>query len=584
MNRRDRAEQWTQALTVVLLAGVCAWVWADAPRLTAEPDRYSLTQEDVVKVSVTLESDVTDAAPTLEFDPGPDFDLTSRAQSTEFTAGGWGVVSRSRWELVLHPLKPGTLELPPVRVRLKGRTLTARPGRVTVTASGAGGGLEPQSPAPGGGGRPFTGAPEFAIVCEPDRREVFVGEPVLMTIWYYMRVQVLGRDLPGAEPPKAPGFVTVELPRSRRETTIVGGLEYERFGRRWAMTPTEPGDQIVRSSPERLRLDIGGEREYVSNPVRIRVKPRPEPPAGQTFSGLVGNFMAQLATSTAHVKAGEPLTAKLIVDGTGGLATFKPPALQVPPGTTVSQGEMKVTTQPRLNGDKLVIGGRAEVEYAVVPRVAGKLEIPGVELLTFDPRAGRYETLRTGPATIEVTPGEAIQPPVEEAGPDLRHIRTEDLRLYAPSAVWVHGWFWVLVLMPLGAVGWAAHTRLQAHRVAANPALQRARTAADSARRAFALALAPGVADGTERLEEALLAYLAGRFGIEGSQATADAIPAALVARGVTPATAQGMALFLRRLHQARYAPAVVRQGNISELSAQALRLVDAAEREAPRP
>jgi hypothetical protein len=584
MNSRRRAQQWTLALAAALLAGVCAWVWADAPRLTAEPDRYSLTDEDVVTVDVILESDVTDAAPALEFDPGPNFELTSRAQSTQFTASRWGVVSRSQWQLVLHPLKSGELELPAVRVRLKGRILTAHPGRVQVTASPGGAGLK-ATPAPSGPGeKPFSGAPEFAIVCEPDRREVFVGEPLLLTVWYYMRVQVLGQDLPGAEPPRASGFVVVELPHSRRETTVVGGLEYERFARRWALTPTDPGEQVIRSAPERLRLDIGGEREYVSNPVRIRVKPRPEPPAGRTFSGLVGNFVVQLAASTSQVRAGEPLTVKLVVDGIGGLATFQPPSLQVPPGTTVRQGEMKVITQPRLQGDKLAVGGRAEVEYALVPRIAGKLEIPPVELLAFDPHAGQYQLLRTAPVDIDVAPGEAIQPATEEPESDLRHIHSQDMRLYAPPPLWAQGWFWVLALVPLAAVGWATREHLRIRRAAANPALQRARTAADVARRAFAAVRMEGGGEGAERLEAALLAYLSDRFGIGGSQATTEAIPAELVARGVTPATAQDVAHLLRRLQHARYAPAPVRQGSGSELGGEALRVLDAVEREAPRP
>jgi hypothetical protein len=579
-----RTAQLALALSVALLAGACACARADAPRLTAEPDRYSLTTDDVVTVSVRLESDVTSSAPALDFDPSPNFELVSRSQTGEYTRGGFGVVNRTGWELGLHPLKTGNLELPTVRVRLKGRVLTAQPGRVVVSAGQPARAPGLEQTEPGSGERPFSGSPEFAIVCEPDHSEVYVGEPVLLTVWYYMRVQLITRDLPGAEPPKAPGFVTVELPRSRRETVAVGGLEYDRFARRWAMTPTQPGIQTVRSSPERLRMDIGGEREYVSNPVRIRVKQRPDPPAGQAFCGIVGRFVAQLAASNAQVKAGEPLTVKLIVDGAGSLATFKPPALEVPDGTTVSQGELKVTTQPRLSGDQLAIGGRAEVEYAVVPRVAGTLEIPPVELLAFDARAGRYETLRTESVTVTVTPGEAIQPAAPESGSDLRHIRTEGLRLTAPAAVWTRWWFWVLALAPLGAVGWAANDLLRARRAAANPGLQRARLAADNARRVLATAAASASDDPAGDVEAALLAFLSDRFGLHGSQVTAEGMLEQLAARGVGSSSAQGMAHLLRRLHQARFAPAIVRQGNAQELAAEALRLVDAVDREAPRP
>ncbi|MFA6960205.1 MAG: BatD family protein [Opitutaceae bacterium] len=140
--------------------------------------------------------------------------------------------------------------------------------------------------------------------------------------------------------------------------------------------------------------------EITSQPASLTVKPLPSPaPAG--FTGAVGKFTLDSKVVPATAAVGEPITWTLTLDGIGNW-----PDIAGLPSRSVSKDFRIVQPQAkRTPKDGSLFDASITEDIVLIPTKPGTYTLGPVTFTLFNPVTGAYETQRTEPVTITVSPG-----------------------------------------------------------------------------------------------------------------------------------------------------------------------------------
>jgi hypothetical protein len=134
----------------------------------------------------------------------------------------------------------------------------------------------------------------------------------------------------------------------------------------------------------------------------IKVLPLPEEGRPAEFSGAVGSFKISTDISSATNTAGDPLTLRMHVSGSGNFD-------RVESNMLAGDGQWK-TYQPKAafsQADSTGYRGEKTFEQPLVALQPGVQTIPPLAFSFFDPGTRRYETLRSPPLRVTVSPSAA---------------------------------------------------------------------------------------------------------------------------------------------------------------------------------
>lgn len=320
-----------------------------------------------------------------------------------------------------------------------------------------------------------------------DKQKVFKGEQVTVTYKLYTRLDIAAQ-MSVSKLPTYQGFWTEELetsPNISFATEVINGKQF-RVGviKRAALFPSQTGELAL--TPFELKVPIlikkkrgtgnifddffddpfFGRRETYeytarSNTVKIISVELPQKNAPSSFNGAVGEFNLNAKVDKAQVKANEPIALKLDISGTGNLQLIDIPEVKLPTG--FEKYEPKVNEQINRSNK---ISGKKTIDYLLVPRIAGKMEIAPVEFSYFNPNSKSYVTLNTNTFTIEVLKGDGTsdfsgisKEDIKVLGDDIRYIKTElgSLEKKGKPILFSYG-FWFASGFPLivllGLIAW----------------------------------------------------------------------------------------------------------------------------------
>jgi hypothetical protein len=134
--------------------------------------------------------------------------------------------------------------------------------------------------------------------------------------------------------------------------------------------------------------------------VKILSLPTENRPAG--FAGAVGKFEFAAEAAPQQVAAGDPVTLKLKVTGSGNFDRVSAPALEKSDAWKTYTPTAKFESE-----DSAGYLGTKTFEQALVPTRSGKLQIPALTFSFFEPQTRRYVTQTAAPIYVEVAPGQA---------------------------------------------------------------------------------------------------------------------------------------------------------------------------------
>jgi hypothetical protein len=360
----------------------------------------------------------------LELIAGP---YTSQQSSYQMINGHTSSSSSITFTFTLYAGKDGSFVVSPAHARIRGKWVASRPVRITVSGRARNGGGAPQMHQDAGGqqeeiapaGSAITGKDLF-IKVTANKYRVHEQEPVLLTYKVYTLVDLTQLE---GKMPDLTGFHSQEIPLPQQKSfhvERVNGRPYRCVTwSQYLMYPQMTGALKIPSitfkgivvqqnrnvDPFEAFFNGGSgyvevKRNIVAPGVDIQVDPLPAKPVG--FSGGVGKFNISAKLDKNEVKAGDPVTLRVVISGLGNLKLIKQPVVEFPKG--FDKYDPKITDKTKLTNAG--VGGSMVYDYLAVPRNQGTYTIPSVSFIYYDVNANAYKTLHTQQFVVHVTPGD----------------------------------------------------------------------------------------------------------------------------------------------------------------------------------
>lgn len=409
---------------------------------------FKVTTQDVDDFRSGLHS--TDV---VEVIAGP---YTSSESSFQMVNGHTSSSSSITYTYTLYAAKSGVYNIPAAHARVGGKQISSSPAKVTVVGSAQGrGNNSPKmheddnyQPHMRAAGSAISGRDLF-IKVSANKKKVYEQEPILLTYKVYTLVDLTQLE---GKMPELTGFHTQEIPLPQQKSfhiERVNGKPYRTVTwSQYVMYPQMTGKMEIPSitfkgivvqqnrSVDPFEAFFNGgsgyvevKRNIVAPSIKIDVLPLPHKPAN--FSGGVGKFNISAQLNKNELKAGDPLSLRIVVGGIGNLKLIKQPVVNFPKDW--DKYDPKVTDKTKLTSNGLE--GNMIYDILAVPRNQGHYTIPPVELTYYDTSLNQYKTIKTQSFEIEVAKGDGSRSSVvdysKDQPKDIKDIKKGDAELHS---------------------------------------------------------------------------------------------------------------------------------------------------------
>ncbi len=495
----------------------------------------------------------------------------------------------------LTPKRVGTTTIPAVEVVAGGQRLRTQPISINVV--------------------PPTEIEDFKLRMELSAAECYVGQPLLLTVtWYigkdvegfqfslpvlsderftfadvetpidpnqkhlYLRIPLGGREVIGKKGhgsldgkvymtvrfqevliPNRAG--NVEIPQGTVACNVVAG--YKR--RSWNPNSIFDDDFFFgRQNQAVLRKVV-----VPSNKLSLTVLDLPREGRPPNFTGLVGDYRLDAEAAPTEVRVGDPITLTLRVAGPVYLDHVELPSLQAQPQLAA---DFKIPAE-RAAGK--IEGGTKVFTQTLRAKHAGVKMIPPIEMPYFDPRSGKYAVARTKEIPLSVSSTRVLTAQDAEGRALPREEKTEletwaegiahnyeDLSVLKDQAhgpaVWARSPVWIVAIgLPPFAylLLLAAVTATRARR--ADPEAVRSRRAYGELAKRLNRVRREKTGDRVQinsAVLDAMRHYLAGKLRLSPGALTFNDVRGLLLERGIDAETVARLGQLLEECETSRYA------------------------------
>ena len=407
----------------------------------------------------------------LEVIAGP---YTSSQSSYQMINGHTSSSSSVTITYTLYAAKIGSFTVGASHALVGGKRLSSRPVKIQVSghaqrtngAPNMHGQDSYDQPRMRSAGSAISGSDLF-IKVSASKKRVHEQEPILLTYKVYTQVDLTQLE---GKMPDLKGFHTQEVPLPQQKTfhtETVNGRPYKCVTwSQYVMYPQMTGRLEIPSitfkgivvqqnrNVDPMEAFFNGGSGYVevkkdikAPGITLQVDPLPQRPAN--FSGGVGKFNISAALDKKEVKAGEPITLRVVVGGIGTLKLLKQPVVNFP--KDFAKYDAKVTDKTRLTANG--VEGNMVYDFLAVPRNQGSYTIPSVELTYYDTSKNAYKTIKTQPFKVEVEKGDGTSAEAEDFASQDKDIHTIKLgkaeQHKADEMFFGSFGYWISLLMPL---------------------------------------------------------------------------------------------------------------------------------------
>jgi hypothetical protein len=337
---------------------------------------------------------------------------TSYSSSTQIINGKVSNETSYSYVYYLQGVKEGKFVIPPATFTLKNKTYSSDSMHIEVigsisqkqnTTSSANNNSANETEVESSG-------KDLFINLSVNRKEIFLGEPIVATVKIYSRV-----NISGINEIKYPSFNSllrsdIETPplTSLRQENVNGKIYGSGVIQQFLLYPQVTGEinidpvqisvlvqQKARGEADPFFGDFFSSYQTVpkaaaSQPVKIKVKPLPGVQPAD-FSGVVGKLDLKATLNKEAVNVNDAINLKLIISGTGNLKIASAPVFKLSPDIEVYDPKITDDLKNGVNGTT----GQKSFEYLMIPRHYGDFTIPPISYSYFNITTGRYEKLTT---------------------------------------------------------------------------------------------------------------------------------------------------------------------------------------------
>lgn len=406
----------------------------------------------------------------IEVIAGP---YTSSQSSFQMVNGHTSSSSSVTYTYTLYASKNGTYTIPAAHARVNGRIISSRAVKVTVSGTARQSNGAPQMHDDYAGeaqmrkaGSRISGNDLF-IKVSANKRRVHEQEPILLTYKVYTLVDLTQLE---GNMPDLTGFHTqeVKLPQQKNfHVEKVNGKNYRCVTwSQYVMYPQVTGKLEIPSitfkgivvqqnravDPFEAFFNGGSgyvevKRNIVAPRLTVQVDPLPKRPSD--FTGGVGKFNLSASVNHTEVKAGEPISMRVVVGGIGNLKLIKEPYVAFP--KDFDKYDAKITDKTKLTENG--VEGNMIYDILAVPRNQGQYEIPPIKFTYYDTGQNAYRTIKTQAFKINVKKGDGKGSSVEDYRQeenDIRGLKQQKVRMHRVDEFFFGSiQYWVSLLVPL---------------------------------------------------------------------------------------------------------------------------------------
>ena len=333
----------------------------------------------------------------------------------------------------VQPLKIGKFQLGPFSFNYKGNKYISNIAFLEVTE-------EKAAPLPAATGEAASAEKlnlEDKIFLKLDigKASAYVNELIPVTVKLYVnRLNVSDIQLPTFV---QEGFSKVEFKEPKQYRERFGNVVYEVLEFKTNIFGTRPGDYKI--GPAKIKCNVMVKKRLPQMPgamgdafgddyyrdsffedfythyeryplglqsqeAHIVVSPLPMQGMPQDFSGAVGDYQFVYEAGPAKVKAGDPITVHMDINGNGNFNTVLMPKIDCASGFKAYEPEVKTDE------------GRKSFTEVLIPETEAVTEVPKASFTYFDPDKKEYKTITQGPIPIQVEKGKD-ETPSQVVGP-----------------------------------------------------------------------------------------------------------------------------------------------------------------------
>jgi hypothetical protein len=270
----------------------------------------------------------------------------------------------------------------------------------------------------------------FFIRVELNKKECYVGEPIVVTYKLYSR---LHSDSRVTRHPSLNGFSVYDMIDPGDDHTSVEKVNGKNFRvhiiRKAQIIPLQAGDipldpveidntiYFVRMDKGHPQSDPGGLGSLLdrffdmgprgipvsqhltlnSKPVTVHVKPLPDARRPVDFGGAVGRFSIGASVDSKEIDTGDAAILKVTVKGNGNLPMINAPTVEWP----AEMESYDVSSKEDINKAIAPLGGSKTFSYSFTCTKTGKYSLPPIRFSYFDPAADTYRIVQTDPIPIQ---------------------------------------------------------------------------------------------------------------------------------------------------------------------------------------
>lgn len=408
-----------------LLAMITTACMAVAPALAAPPVNATLEPSQITlgesaQLTITSSGNSTDP-PKLPHVPGLELRIVGQSQRIQFINGR--TLASLSFIVRVTPETAGIFTIPDVAPN--GEPLVLRvtpPGGPALSGKSLGSGAPGTSSTVNGIRMAADGAAFVRLILP--KRDIYVGESVPVDIEVGLRD---GFAKPNALPTLAGGDFTLNNLSHQPEQTprVVDGKPYVVLTWHSVVAAVKPGKfSLTVEAPLTVRIRTRSQRDSMiedmlgdpfmqnifgasitkditatSMPSDLTVLELPVEGRPPYFSGAVGSFKIAGDISSTTAAAGDPLTLRMHVTGTGNFDRVDSAMLE-----HLDQWKTYPPKSSFKASDALGLKGEKIFEQPLIASKPGTQSLPGLAFSYFDPSAHRYETVRSAPLNVTISP------------------------------------------------------------------------------------------------------------------------------------------------------------------------------------
>jgi len=420
-----------RTIAALAIIGIfAAWAAVAEPPVTERIDPAEISLGEVARLTITISGGNSRVTPPVV--PGLAFLAIGQSQQIQSINGLTTSSLSVTYEVI--PQEAGIFTIPSLS---QSQPLVLRVNPSANAPGSAAPGNNPRAsnlPPPAAGGQSsgttrVTPDNSAFVRLRVSKNELYVGESLPVEIQVGMRDGFVA-SMNGLPTLNGDAFTLSKLsPHPERTEELIDGKSFTMLTWHSILSAVKPGQlSLTMESPLTVRMrtqsrPAGGslddffndpffqnflgattEKEITvaSAPATFSVLALPAEGRPGNFSGAVGTFQVSSELSGVKTVAGDPLTLRVHVTGAGNFDRIN--------GVTLTDVDHWKTYQPTSTfkpSDDIGYRGEKTFEQPVIAVEPGTQTLPGLAFSYFDPKTRHYETARTEPLSVAVSPAPA---------------------------------------------------------------------------------------------------------------------------------------------------------------------------------